>query len=219
MSRASLRQSRTHLIRADFSRPRLCALLVVIAAALLGAAPVAAAHGHKHKHKHHARASGPCAGENVPASQGSFTVLRGAVLCLINDQRARHHLPRLHQSARLNRSAQGWTNTMISFDEFTHGSDFAARISATGFNWSQAGENIATGFSTPREVVAAWMRSTDHCQNILDPSYRDVGTGVDARPVRGWASRPATWTQDFALPMGQSPPSHNWGPADHCPYN
>jgi len=45
-------------------------------------------------------------------------------------------------------------------------------------------------------------------------------TGLD--PVRhgvsGYASGPATWTQDFALPLGQSAPSRNWAPAHGCPY-
>lgn len=144
--------------------------------------------------------------------------MRSAVVCLIDRQRAAHRLPALHASALLDRSAQGWTNEMVSSGDFTHGSDFAARISAVGFDWSSAGENIASGFPTPRSVVRAWMGSTDHCRNILSPQYRDIGTGVSRHAVRGAATGPATWTQDFALPMGQRAPSGNWGPADRCPY-
>jgi uncharacterized protein YkwD len=105
---------------------------------------------------------------------------------------------------------------MVTRHWFTHGSDFAGRITAAGFRWSQAGENIATGYRTPSSVVRGWMASTDHCQNILDPSYRAVGTGVS----RGAAipSDPGTWTQDFGLRMGQRPASHNTAPADGCPY-
>ncbi len=142
--------------------------------------------------------------------------MRGAVLCLINEQRAAHHLPALRASRLLNRSAQGWTDAMVASGDFSHGADFAARITAVGFSWSAAGENIATGFVTPRQVVRAWMDSTGHCRNILNPSYADVGTGVSARPLRGFP--PATWTQDFALPMGRSAPSGDWGPANGCPY-
>lgn len=161
---------------------------------------------------------GACAGADTPALLGSTQALRDAVLCLINKQRAAHHLPQLRESTLLDRSAQSWTNAMVNEDFFSHGSDFAARISAVGFDWSQAGENIATGFPTPDDVVAAWMASKDHCENILSPAYSYVGTGVDRRAVRGWASGPATWTQDFALPMGRSLPSGSWGPAAGCPY-
>ena len=107
---------------------------------------------------------------------------------------------------------------MVSSDQFTHGTNFAARISAAGYVWRAAGENIATGFSTPRSVVRAWMASTGHCENILNPTYRNVGTGISTRPVRGFASGAGTWTQDFALGMQQSAPSGNFGPANGCPY-
>jgi uncharacterized protein YkwD len=62
------------------------------------------------------------------------------------------------------------------------------------------------------------MASTGHCENILSPTYRDVGTGVNRHAVGGYATGPATWTQDFALPMGKSAPSRSVGPMDHCPY-
>ena len=107
---------------------------------------------------------------------------------------------------------------MVSSDQFTHGTNFASRISAAGYVWRSAGENIATGFATPRAVVHAWMGSYGHCQNILTPSYRNVGTGVSSRAVRGYATGAGTWTQDFALGMQQSPPSGNYSPMDACPY-
>ena len=105
---------------------------------------------------------------------------------------------------------------MIKTATFTHGTDFSARISAVGYLWSSAGENIATGFQTPRQVVTAWMGSTDHCHNILDPVYADVGTGLSTQPLAQYS--PSTWTQDFGLWMGHSVRSHNYGPSRGCPY-
>jgi uncharacterized protein YkwD len=67
--------------------------------------------------------------------------------------------------------------------------------------------------------VAAWMASPGHCQNILDPAFRNVGTGERPAAVGDWASGPATWTQDFGLKMSQSPPSSDQGPASGCPYS
>lgn len=157
-----------------------------------------------------------CAHANSSVGTASPRALRRAVLCLINRQRTARHLPRLHASKRLNRSAQGWTNTMVRSNIFTHGADFAARITSVGFDWSTAGENIAAGYSTPASVVRAWMASPDHCRNILTPNFLDVGTGLSRV---GTVGTPAgTWTQDFALPMSANARSHNWGPADGCPY-
>lgn len=146
----------------------------------------------------------------------STSRLRRAVVCLVNRERAARHLPALTGNSRLNRSAQGWTNVMVSHRNFTHGADFASRISAVGFNWSNVGENIAAGFETPAAVVRGWMASTGHCQNILSPVYRVVGTGISRGAPQ--SSAHGTWTQDFGLWMGQHPASGNYGPAEGCPY-
>jgi uncharacterized protein YkwD len=137
-------------------------------------------------------------------------------MCLVNAERAAHGLPALHDSSRLDAAAQRWTDAMVATGDFTHGSDPSARVSAVGLSWSTTGENIATGYPTPRRVVSGWMASVDHCRNILNPTYRQVGTGVNAHPVTGFASGPATWTEDFALPAGHRPASNNWGPLDSC---
>ena len=167
----------------------------------------------------HARAAAGCAGANDSVGNTTPALLRSAVVCLINQQRARHHLPALQPSSLLNQSAQPWTNQMVSTDQFTHGTNFAGRITAAGYVWRSAGENIATGYATPRGVVRGWMASTGHCQNILNPVYRYVGTGVSDSSIAGYSTLAGTWTQDFGLLMGQHPASGNYGPAQGCPYH
>jgi uncharacterized protein YkwD len=157
-----------------------------------------------------------CRNADVSAQRLPKPALRAAVVCLINAERAADGLQRLRESRRLDRAAQRWADSMVAADDFGHGSGPAARVSATGFRWSAVGENLASGFATPRRVVAAWMGNAGHCQIILNPLYTEVGTGVNRRPVRGYASGPATWAQDFALPAGRRAPSHNWGPAERC---
>lgn len=39
------------------------------------------------------------------------------------------------------------------------------------------GENLAKDYSTPEEVMAGWMESNDHKENILTDDYKTVGTG------------------------------------------
>jgi uncharacterized protein YkwD len=165
-----------------------------------------------------ALASAHCANANTAVAHASSAKLKAAVVCLINHQRTSRGLPRLHANRKLNRSAQNWTNTMVRKDEFTHGLHFWTRISAVGFNWSTVGENIAVGYTTPWSVVQAWMASPDHCQNILYPTFSQVGTGVLNKGIGGYGGA-ATWTQDFALHMGSRAPSHKLGPANGCPYN
>lgn len=219
----------------------VCGITAALVASIAPSAGAAARTGHRHhyRHKHHrrhhrrhhkhhtrvkaaqqARAVVPqqCPNADTPATGAPLDEMRTAVVCLINQERAAHGLPTLKISAKLNRSAQSWNQWMIGSGNFTHGSNFAGRISAVNYDWQTAGENIATGFPTPRAVVQAWMASPDHCRNILDPNFRDVGTGEAPAAVGNWATQPSTWTQDFGLLMSQNAPSRNTGPQNGCPY-
>lgn len=162
-------------------------------------------------------ASAHCANANTPVSAASAARIKAAVVCLVNRQRTSRGLPALHANGKLDRSAQRWTNTMVRRDEFTHGHNFASRISAVGFDWSTAGENIAVGYTTPSSVVKAWMASLAHCQNILYPTFSQIGTGVLDKGISGYGGA-STWTQDFGLRMGRRAPSHRMGPDLGCPY-
>lgn len=188
-----------------WTRARLPLVAPLVAAALaLGAAPGAVA------------GPGPCPNADTPIAHASRAAMQAAVVCLVNEQRTARQLPRLIADPRLNRSAQGWTDAMVGRRLFSHGTAFMDRFSAVGFDWSNVGENIATGFQTPRAVVMAWMASPGHCANMLDPLYREVGTGVENRSIRGASTIDGTWTQDLGLLMGQRPLSGDFGPARAC---
>ncbi|MHC4338581.1 MAG: CAP domain-containing protein [Planctomycetota bacterium] len=68
------------------------------------------------------------------------------------------------------------------------------RMAAAGMSYSWAGENIAKGMGTPGIIVAGWMASTGHRNNILNPNYTHTGMGVRLRPGDGW------YTQVFFSP-------------------
>ena len=64
---------------------------------------------------------------------------------------------------------------------FTHvwrdGSTFVTRAHAAGYR-QPSGENIAWGYQNAAEVMAAWMASPHHRENILNCGARSIGTGV-----------------------------------------
>ena len=51
------------------------------------------------------------------------------------------------------------------------------RASQLPAGWTSNGENIAYGFSTPTQVMAAWMGSAGHRANILRSNFTTVGIG------------------------------------------
>jgi uncharacterized protein YkwD len=161
-----------------------------------------------------------CPNAQTPALGAPLATMRAALLCLVNQQRVDRGLPALTESSPLDTSAQSWSNEMVTTGIFTHGTQLVQRIDAVGYDFWYAGENIATGFETPVSVLVAWMGSEDHCTNILDPNYANIGIGVNPNPVGSDVADAATWTQDFGLLMSAvSPPSANTGPMNGCPYS
>jgi uncharacterized protein YkwD len=158
-----------------------------------------------------------CGDATAAAARLPLSSARAAVQCLVNEQRAAHGLPPLRNSARLAYSAQRWVKDLVATGLFDHG-DLAARVRSVGVRFAVAGEDLGTGQATPMQIVAAWMASPDHCRNILSPTFSEFGAGVSPHPIRGWATGPSTWAEDFALPLRHRAPSHNWGPANGCPY-
>ncbi|CAG8754041.1 18188_t:CDS:2, partial [Dentiscutata erythropus] len=52
---------------------------------------------------------------------------------------------------------------------------------------NSAGENVAEGYSDEKSVMAGWMASPGHRDNILNPGFKDAG----------FAQAGTYWTQDF----------------------
>lgn len=77
------------------------------------------------------------------------------------------------------------------------GSTFAQRITAAGYVWSQAAENIAAGQTSIDEVMTGWMGSDGHCANIMDPNLTDIGVVCVSAPSNKYLTY---WTMDLGKP-------------------
>jgi hypothetical protein len=47
-----------------------------------------------------------------------------------------------------------------------------------GYNYNQAGENLAKNFTNTNSLMTAWLNSPEHRTNVLNTSYQDVGFAV-----------------------------------------
>lgn len=90
-------------------------------------------------------------------------------------------VPALRWDNQLAKAAQAHADDMDRRRYFSHtsidGTEFADRISRAGYRWHSVGENIAKGYPTAAEVVQAWRNSKDHCPNLMNPKFRDMGIG------------------------------------------
>jgi uncharacterized protein YkwD len=133
----------------------------------------------------------------APAPQPANPVAE-ELLRLVNAERRRVNAPPLVLNDRLTRAAQGHAQDMATSRRMSHtgsdGSTLRSRIDATQYQWSTLGENVAMGQSTATAVMAAWMNSPGHRQNILNPAFSELGIGSASGGGRPY------WVQVFARP-------------------
>jgi len=101
------------------------------------------------------------------------------VLALVNHQRAVHHERPLRSDARLAAAARDCPELGVLPCVRRHG--YSAVVAA---------ENTAWGYATAPVAMRAWMASSEHRANILDPSWRATGVAVSGR----------RYVQVFAVP-------------------
>jgi uncharacterized protein YkwD len=94
-------------------------------------------------------------------------------------------------SPTLGRAALAYAQELASHAYMTHtgrdGSSPAQRVTRSGYRWRATGENLASGIMTPEALVAGWLGSPEHCANLMDPVFSEmgVGFGVNPRDARG----------------------------------
>ena len=140
----------------------------------------------------------------------SIAVTRGAVLCLLNQERAQHGLTALRMNLVLETASQQHSDDMALRQFFSHetpdGVKAEQRMIAAGYPsegvW--VGENLWFGSgpeATPVRAMKGWMESPGHRATILRAEFTEVGVGVAyeaPRDVDG--RRAATYTTDFGGP-------------------
>jgi uncharacterized protein YkwD len=144
--------------------------------------------------------STPSGGSTQPLSS-----LLQQVVTLTNDFRRQNGLADLTVNNKLNAAAQTHSQNMALQDFFAHegkdGSEPWDRMTAAGYQWSKAAENIAAGYQTAADVVNGWINSPGHRANMLDASVKEIGVGYYfLANDTGTTNFNSYWTQDFGAP-------------------
>lgn len=134
--------------------------------------------------------AGPVLACDAPADLAG---LRASLLSATNAHRVSAGRESLQAEALLDRVAQAQACHMADRERLTHrGRWFAGlgrRLRREGYAYAMAVENIGEGQRSAAEVVAGWMDSPSHRENMLAPAAREVGFGA-ARAANGrlhWA--------------------------------
>ncbi len=113
---------------------------------------------------------------------GNFASFQKEVLDLVNVERTNRGLQPLKFNSELSKVATLKSQDMIDKNYFDHtsptyGSPFDM-MKQFGITYRTAGENIAMGQETPKEVMNSWMNSPGHRKNILNPDFTELGVGI-----------------------------------------
>ena len=117
-------------------------------------------------------AMGPAVVVAAPSAQAS-TLYEYQVVNAINAQRANYHLGRLWLSACPQWYADRWAPYAVWY--FRHQSMGPI---LQGCKATVAAENLAFGNQSADGIVAAWMASPGHRQNILDGRLNRIGVAA-----------------------------------------
>ena len=107
------------------------------------------------------------------------------VIDIINGERARQGLGPLNSDPRLTEAAAIHSIDMAGGGFFAHqGSDGSGpdeRVTREGYRWRYVAENIGCGQDTPQHIVASWMSSAGHRDNMLSADATDIGVALATR--------------------------------------
>ena len=117
------------------------------------------------------------------------------VLALTNQARAQARrcgatpyaaAPPLSLDATLEHAARDYARQMATSGYMDHtghdGSSPSERVTRGGYRWREMGENLASGVMSAEQVVGGWLGSPDHCANLMDPLFRQMGVAYAVNP-------------------------------------
>jgi hypothetical protein len=108
---------------------------------------------------------------------------------LANGERKQRGIAELSSSATLEKAAALKLADMEKNGYFAHTSPGGLTpwsfMDKAGYGYRYAGENLAIHFTDPDSEHAAWMKSEKHCQNVLDPRFREIGIAVKKTYIEG----------------------------------
>lgn len=140
--------------------------------------------------------------ERVKQVRQDPTKLATQIMSLTNKERAKRELGKLATSKTLNASACLKLDNMVKDDYWSHdnpnGTFWFSFITGAGYQYKEAGENLAYGYDTPQGFITGWLNSPKHKENMLKSDWTEQGLCVKDVYFQGQQSLLAV--HHFAIP-------------------
>lgn len=125
----------------------------------------------------------------LPASRVRAEVNANELYRLHNAERLRNGLSELRVNSDLIESATTKAEAMLASNCWSHycpdGKSPWSFFDESGYVYVYAGENLAEGFEDDEEVMAAWLDSPTHKENILKAEFNEIGIGFARGDFQG----------------------------------
>jgi uncharacterized protein YkwD len=114
--------------------------------------------------------------DDTPADEHAFIK---QVVALVNQERVKEGLAPLTIDTKVQVAAQVRAKECEQLFSHTRpdGSSFSTALKEQNVSYRSSGENIAWGQRSPEEVMKAWMNSSGHRANIMNPNFTTIGVG------------------------------------------
>lgn len=122
-------------------------------------------------------------------SGNAHAMSAGDVYAAQNQQRVANGEAALNANGALSQAAANKAADMFRNNYWAHVSPSGTTpwywITAAGYSYRSAGENLSNGYGTAAAVVTAWMNSPEHRANVLNGNFSDVGIAVASGVLQG----------------------------------
>lgn len=110
-------------------------------------------------------------------------ISRDNLLAATNDARAKSGLKNLRENSKLNAAAEQKARDMFAKNYWSHDAPDGKTpwkfLADENYSYASAGENLARGFSRSDSVIAAWLDSPTHRENVLATDFSEIGFAVE----------------------------------------
>jgi uncharacterized protein YkwD len=110
----------------------------------------------------------------------------------------------LRWSSSLAEVAAAQADDMAAANRMSHrdsqNRNLAARLTAMGYRFSTAVENVAVGYPSLETVVEAWLASETHCANLMNTAVLEFGLACSDSATGGSAGKDRYWTLVLGAP-------------------